>query len=178
MRLYEKFSQKPMIELSDVVKREDEAAEKCHILLKEFNNPKNKKVRDHCYDTGLYRGAAHNNRNQKYRIPDYIPTAFHNLSSYDTHFFIKELGRRFKKNDIGINAENKEKYISFNVKIKVKLAEATNKDGTEACKNIHLRFTDRFRFMASGLDKLASNLDNDQCKHLKEFYKKEEVKPL
>ena len=29
--------------------------------------------------------------------------------------------------------------------------------------------------MASILDKLASNLDDDQCKHLKEFYKKEEV---
>ena len=28
--------------------------------------------------------------------------------------------------------------------------------------------------MASGLDKLASNLDDDQCKHLKGFYKGEE----
>ena len=29
--------------------------------------------------------------------------------------------------------------------------------------------------MTSGLDKLASNLDDDQCKHLREFYKEEEV---
>ena len=29
--------------------------------------------------------------------------------------------------------------------------------------------------MASGLDKVVSNLDDDQCKHLKEFYKGEEV---
>ena len=29
--------------------------------------------------------------------------------------------------------------------------------------------------MALGLDKLASNLDDDQCKHLREFYKEEEV---
>ena len=29
--------------------------------------------------------------------------------------------------------------------------------------------------MASGLDKLASNLDDEQCKHLKEFYKEDEV---
>ena len=29
--------------------------------------------------------------------------------------------------------------------------------------------------MASILDKLASNLDEDQCKHLKEFYKKGDV---
>ena len=45
---------------------EHEAAEKCHIFLKEFNDPKNKTVRDHCHYTGLYRGAAHNNCNLKY----------------------------------------------------------------------------------------------------------------
>ena len=43
----------------------------------------------------------------------------HNLSSYDAHLFIKELGRRFNKNDIEVIAENKEKYISLNVKINV-----------------------------------------------------------
>ena len=64
-RLYEKFQQQPMIELTDVLKRELEAAEKCHICLKEFNDSKNKKVRDHCHHTGLYRGAAHNNYNLK-----------------------------------------------------------------------------------------------------------------
>ena len=89
---------------------------------------------------------------------------FHNLSGYDAHLFIKELGRRFNKNDIGVIAENKEKYISFNVKIKVKLAGVRNEDGTEECKNIQLRFIDSCRFMASSLDKLASNLDDNQCK--------------
>ena len=29
--------------------------------------------------------------------------------------------------------------------------------------------------MGSGLDKLASNLNDDQCKNLREFYKEEEV---
>ena len=74
-------------------------------------------MRDHCHYTGLYRGATHNNCNLKYLIPDYIPIVFHNLSGYDDHLFIKELGRRFNKNDIGVIAENKEKYISFNVKL-------------------------------------------------------------
>ena len=87
---------------------EHEAAEKCHIFLKEFNDPKNKTARDHCHYTVLYRGAAHNNCNLKYRIPDYIPIVFHNLN-YDAHLFIKELGKRFNKNDIGVIAENKEK---------------------------------------------------------------------
>ena len=57
-RLYETFPRQPMIKLTDVLKREHEAAEKCHICLKEFNDPKNKKVRDHCHSIGLYRGAA------------------------------------------------------------------------------------------------------------------------
>ena len=84
---------------------------------------------------------------------------FHNLSGYDAHYlFIKELGRRFKKNDIGVIAENKEKYISFSVKIHIKLAGVRNEDGTEVGKNIQLRFIDSCRFMASSLDKLTSNL--------------------
>ena len=56
--------------------------------------------------------------------------------------FIKKLGRSFNKNDIGVIAEKKEKYISFNVKINVKLAGVKYKDGTEVCKNIQLRFKD------------------------------------
>ena len=110
------FPQKPMAELTDALKREHEAAEKCHICLKEFNGRRNRKVRDHCHFTGLYRGVANNDCNFKYRIPDYISFVFHNLSGYDAYLFIKELGKRFNKNDIGVIAENKEKYISFNVK--------------------------------------------------------------
>ena len=83
---------------------------------------------------------------------------FHNLSGYDTHLFIKELGRRFNKNDIGVIAGNNEKYFSFNVKISIKLAEVKYKVGTQVHKNIPLRFIDSCRFMASSLDKLASNL--------------------
>ena len=157
-RLYATFPQQPMTKLTDVLKREHEAAEKCHICLKEFNDPRNRKVRDHCHYTGLYRGAAHNNCNLKYLIPDYIPIVFHNLSGYDAHLFIKELGRRFNKNDIGVTAVNKERYISFNVKTNVKLAGVKYKDGTQVHKNIQLRFIDSCRFMASSLDKLASNL--------------------
>ena len=174
-RLYETFPRQPMIGLTDALKREHKAAEKCHIWLKEFNESENKKVRDHCHYTGLYRGAAHNNCNLKYRIPDHIPIVFHNLSGYDAHLFIKELGRRFNKDDIWVIAKNKEKYISFNVEINVKLAGVKHKDGTELCQNIQLRFIDSCRFMALGLDKLASNLDDDQCKHLREFYKEDEV---
>ena len=82
---------------------------------------------------------------------------FHNLSGYGAHLFIKELGRRFNKNDIGVITENKEKYISFDIEINVKLAGVKHKDGTEVCKNI-------------SLDKLANSLCGtsgiqcDKCK--------------
>ena len=175
--LYATFPQQPMIKLTDVLKREHKAAEKRNICLKEFNDPKDRKLRDHCHYTGLYRGVAHSNCNLKYRstYPDHIPIVFHNLSGYDAHLFIKELGKKFNKDDIGVIAENKEKYISFNIKINIKLAGVKHKDGTEVCKNIQLRFTDSFRVMASSLDKLASDLEDDQCKHLREFYKEEDV---
>ena len=169
-QLYETFPRQPMTKLTDVLKREHEAAEKCHICLNGFNDPRNKKVRDHCNYTGEYRGAAHNNCNLKYKILDHIPIVFHNLSGYDAHLFIKKLGRKFNKDDIGVIAENKEKYISFNVKINVRLAGVKDKCGREVHKNIKLRFIDSCRFMASSLDKLASNLCGtsgiqcDKCK--------------
>ena len=72
--------------------------------------------------------------------------------------FIKKLGRRFKRKGIRVIAENKEKYISFDVRIKVKLAGVRAEDGTEVCENIQPRLFDSFRFIASSLDKLASNL--------------------
>ena len=155
-------------QLTEALKREHETAEKCDIYLKEFDDPRNKKVRDHCHYTVSYRGAAHNNCDLKHLIPDYIPNVFQNLS--DTHLFIKELARRFRKNDIGVIEENKEKCTSFDVKINVKLAGVKYKDGTQVHENIRLSFIDSCRFMASSLDKLASNICGtsgiqwDKCK--------------
>ena len=107
--LYETFPRQPMTEFTVVLKREYREAEKCHICLKEFNDSRNRKLRDHCHYTGLYQGEVHNNCNFKDRIPDYILNVFHTLSGYDAHLFLKELGRRFNKNSIWVIAENKEK---------------------------------------------------------------------
>ena len=54
------------------------------------------KVRDHCHYTGRYRGAAHSSCNLRYQIPKDIPVVFHNGSTYDYHFIIKQLAREFK----------------------------------------------------------------------------------
>ena len=77
-----------------------------------------KKVRDHCHFTGKSRGAAHSICNLRYKVPNEIPKKFHNGSSYDYHFIIKELAEEFKGEDFECLAENNEKYISLSVPIK------------------------------------------------------------
>ena len=62
-----------------------------------------------------------------------MSTVFHNLSGYEAHLFIKELGKRFNKSNM-IIGENKEKYISLNVKINVKFAGVSNKDVQKCIK--------------------------------------------
>ena len=56
------------------------------------------KVRDHCHYTGKYRGAAHSICNLRYKISKKIPVVFHNGSTYDYHFIIKQLARKVKGN--------------------------------------------------------------------------------
>ena len=51
----------------------------------------NHKVKDHCHYTGKYKGAAHNICNLRHKIPKEILIVFHNGSTYDYHFIIKEL---------------------------------------------------------------------------------------
>ena len=98
----------------------------CYICKKEFdkNNKKYYKVRDHCHYTGKYRGAAHVICNLRYKIPKEILVVFHNGSTYDYHFIIKELVKEFNGN-FECLGENTEKYITFSVpkrkKLKIKI---------------------------------------------------------
>ena len=117
-RLHHMFPEKPMKPLTNEKWREFNEATNCHICFKEFQEL-NPKVRDHCHYNGKYRGPAHRNCNLKYKIPSYVPIVFHNLSGYDAQLFIRELGKKFDKGKIGVIAENKEKYISFNVDVVV-----------------------------------------------------------
>ena len=55
------------------------------------------KVRNHCYYTGEYRGAAHSICNLKIIVPKEIPIAFHNGLNYDCHLIIKELVEKTEK---------------------------------------------------------------------------------
>ena len=119
----------------------------CYICKKEFNNDK---VREHCHFTGKYRGAAHNTCNLRYKIPKNIPVIFHNGSTYDYHFIIKELACEFEGNfeSLGENTEKKNRNKNIDITFKIK-------------------FIDSFRFMATSLSKLVDNLTenihSDKC---------------
>ena len=116
--------------------------------------PTNRKVRDHCHYTALYRGPAHSSCNLRYRIPSYISVVFHNLSGYDAHLFIRELGKH--ADSMEVIAKHKEDYISFS--IKVSIDKYIDKNGKEKEKLTELRFIDSFKFMSSSLDSLTKIL--------------------
>ena len=97
--------------------------------------------------------------NLRYKILSYTPFVFHDLSRYDAHLFIRELGKKFDTGKIGVIAESKEKYISFNVDVVVDRYE--DELGKIKERKIQLRFIDSVRFMASSLDLLTNNLVED-----------------
>ena len=72
----------------------------CHICKKifstDYNNKNYHKVKDHCHYNGKYRGATHDICNLRYNVPKTIPVVFHNGSTYDYHFIIKELAEEFE----------------------------------------------------------------------------------
>ena len=70
-------------------------------MQKEFSTDENDKntfklyhkVRDHCYYTGKFRGAAHSICNLRYKTPKEILVVFHDGSIYDYHFVINNLAK-------------------------------------------------------------------------------------
>ena len=117
------------------------------------------KVRDHCHFIGKYRGAAHNICNKKYKRPNFTPVFFHNLKGYDSHLFVKNLGKN--KGEIKCIANNEEKYISFSKYIKVGDYEIKGKE--KPIMN-ELRFLDSAGFMQSSLASLVKNLSSNPDK--------------
>ena len=149
-RLYHMFPEKLMDPLTKKQWKKYKKATKCHICYKTFTL-RDPKVRDHCHYTTLHRGPAHSLCNLRYKIPSYIPVMFHNLSGYDAHLFIRELGAH--TSEMGVIAKNKEDYISFSIKVPVD--SYIDKNEEEKDKLIELRFIDSFEFMSSSLDSLT-----------------------
>ena len=119
------YEEKEMIPLTDKENKSYEKQKVCYICKKEFSTDENDKnafklyhkVRDHCHYTGKFRGAAHSICNLRYKTPKEIPVVFHNGSTYDYHFIIKQLAKEFD-GQFECLGENTEKYITFSVPIK------------------------------------------------------------
>ena len=132
------------------------------------------KVRDHRHYTGRYRGAAHNKCNLEYRKPTFTPVVFHNLTNYDAHLFIKNLG--YDEGNITCIANNEEKYISFSKEVTVgtyskKAVDAEGDLYYEQKPMKHkIRFIDSFKFMSTSLNKLVNNLPETALKNIGKYY--------
>ena len=103
------------------------------------------KVRGYFHVSGKFRGAAHNKCNINLRLPRKLPIIFHNLQGCDGHIIFKELNK-------------------FNVDI------AVIPKGIDKCTSIinyrHITSVGSLQFYNGSLDTLASNLNNEDFKHL------------
>ena len=117
---------------------------------------KGETVKDHDHLTGEFRGAAHNQCNLQYQLPKFVPVLFHNLSGYDSHLFIKQLGK--SHGSINCIPNNDEKYISFSKSLAIDE------------KKFEIRFIDSFKFMASSLDALSKDLSREQFREMNKVF--------
>ena len=105
----------------------------CHIC----NKPCINKVRDHCHQTGRYRGPACNICNLNYRQQNFIPVIFHNGKGYDFNLLFNEL---FNQN---------------NSKRRVDILPSTNGKARMFRIGV-LKFIDSYSFMTMSLEKMAN----------------------
>ena len=111
----------------------------CHICSKTCINPRSgytDKVRDHCHETGNYRGPACKICNLRYKQQNFIPVIFHNGSGYDFNLLYSEL---FKQNNDKRKVDN------------IPLAAGKSKMFSIGC----LKFLDNYNFLAMPLDQMA-----------------------
>lgn len=143
--------------------REYQASEICYICQNNFTKD-NKKVRDHCHISEVYRGAACNRCNLKLKLSNRIPVVFHNLRGYDSHLLIQKIGK-FKR-PINIIPNNMKKYISFSIGTEI---DYYNKVSKIIKRRIvyNLTFIDSFQFMPSSLSQLVDNLKTSGIKSFK-----------
>ena len=165
-RIYNDFYCRPIpLKLTPAEQILFDKAETCHICKKELLTDK---VRDHCYFTGQYRGAAHNSCNFQCRKPMILPVIFHNLKGYDAHLFIKQLSAI--PGELNCIPSTEEKYISFSKKIKVDEYKS-RRTGESLSLYFEIRFIDSFKFLQTSLANLVGNLQPDDFHNTKEIFR-------
>ena len=119
-------------------------------LSKKFSDDKKyQNVSKHSYFIGKYKGATHSTCNLRFNVSKEIPVIFHNSSSYDYHFIIKELANKFERQLEWRKYSKVQNCFHSNRKGVTK----NNKDGNESVVAISykIKFIDRARFMATSL---------------------------
>ena len=150
--IHKKFPEAKMV-FTEEDEKDFENAKRCYVCKNLFYNyEKGQKCRDHCHFTGKYRGAACGFCNLKMKKPNFIPVFFHNLEGYDSHLFIKSLGKT--EGEIRCIPKTEEKYISFSKIISVENSV------------IEIRFLDSFKFLSLSLVNLGKNLEPQQFQNV------------
>ena len=107
----------------------------CHICHQELDE---QPVRDHCHITGKFLGAAHNLCNLQRSERKKIPMICHNLSGYDSHFLVQELGHVKGLKTLSALPYNTEKFRTIDVN--------------------SFQFKDSLSFLNASLDELMNDL--------------------
>ena len=159
------YEKKEMIPLRKKEEKKYNRQEVCYICKKGFttddNNKKYHKVRDHCHYTGKYRGAAQDICILRYKIPKEIQVVFHNGSTYDYHFIIKELAEEFE-GEFECLGDNTEKCVTFSVPIKKEITKKDKNGNDKITKmSYKIKFIHSCRFMSTLLSNLVRNLSEE-----------------
>ena len=121
----------------------------CHIVNKNCVN----RVRDHCNQTGRYRGPACDICNLNYKHQNFIPVIFHNGKGYDFNLLFNEIFQQnYSRRRINILPSTNGKARMFKVGV--------------------LKFIDSYSFLTMSRDKIAKvyNIRNKTL-YLYEYFK-------
>ena len=194
-KIYETFKEDIPIIFDEAARELHESQDSCYACGEKFDEKdhEKRKVRDHCYFTGKYRGALHAKCNLRLKKYKTVPVFFHNLTGYDSHIFVKRLADSV--GGVRCIPRNEEKYITFSKEVLVgevvkeveeeEVVEEEGEDGRYEERKVtkkevrkifwRLKFVDTLNFMKSSLEKLAGNLKRDQLKHLGKYFRGERM---
>ena len=129
-----------MVDLNESEIADYNSASFCYLCEKEFCE-KDRKVKDHCHLTGIYRGAAHTSCNLRFQLPKKIPLLIHNSKGYDSHFIISNIDNKlFKKCEI--IPKNSQQMLSFSLD--------------------NIQFLDSYQFTKESLFQMVKNLNDSK----------------
>ncbi|XP_053209662.1 uncharacterized protein LOC128393504 [Panonychus citri] len=129
----------------------------CWICKQRFEHNQ-KKVRDHNHLTGQLRGAAHSWCNLEIHWDGKIPVVFHNLKNFDGHILVQAMNRN-NVSKVSVIPNTMEKYSAIYTRSFI--------------------FIDSYAFLASSLDSLASNLDEQtKVRFLSQMFPSDKINNL